>query len=201
MVGARGIPHTYLIDPKGKLIWDGHPSELTKKRLQAALKGARKPAKKSIFAWTGEVEGAPEEALELAATGELAKALARLDGDESPGAAQLREELNAHIADLIRQVKAGMERGDTTRALGVLRELSDELARRPEGQAIAKQLSNFEKDAAIQNELAAEKALDKALEVARKRGIKKATKSLQRVVDKFPGTHAAKRAAKLIENA
>ena len=69
MVGARGIPHSYLIDPKGNLVWHGHPSRLTNKAIQAALRGATKVGEKGVLAWHGEVEGAPEAPLELAAEG------------------------------------------------------------------------------------------------------------------------------------
>ena len=41
-------------------------------------------------------------------------------------------------------------------------------------------------------------ALDKALELVANRGIKKAKKSLESVVKRFPSTRAAKRARKLI---
>jgi hypothetical protein len=41
--GVRGIPHACLIDPKGKVVWDGHPAGLPKGTIEGALKGARVP--------------------------------------------------------------------------------------------------------------------------------------------------------------
>jgi hypothetical protein len=90
MVGARGIPHSYLIDPQGNLAWHGHPSALTAKKIGSVLRGATKPGENGVLAWRGEVEGAPAEALECAAEGDLAKAFKALANDESAGAVALR---------------------------------------------------------------------------------------------------------------
>ncbi|MDP6741423.1 MAG: hypothetical protein QF404_15540, partial [Planctomycetota bacterium] len=64
--------------------------------------------------------------------------------------------------------------------------------------AILERHREIENDETIQNEIEAAEALDKALELVANRGIKKAKKSLQSVVKRFPSTHAAKRARKLI---
>ena len=36
-----GYPSSALIGPGGKLLWQGHPSELTNGEIEAALKGAK----------------------------------------------------------------------------------------------------------------------------------------------------------------
>ena len=35
--GVSGIPHAFLIDPDGKLVWDGHPASLTEAVIEGAL--------------------------------------------------------------------------------------------------------------------------------------------------------------------
>lgn len=40
--GVNGIPHSFLVDPKGNIMWHGHPMELTEAKIKEALKGARK---------------------------------------------------------------------------------------------------------------------------------------------------------------
>lgn len=198
MVGARGIPHSYLIDPKGNLAWHGHPSRVTNKTIQAALRGATKVGEKGVLAWHGEVEGAPEAALTLAAEGELSKALRALAADESAGASALREQLEEHVALLGRQVEAGFARRDVARSFEVLELLVDETRGLPVGEPLAARLKEVRKDDALQAELDAGTALERALELGRKRGMKKARKSLERIVEKYPGTRAAERANQLI---
>ena len=198
LVGARGIPHSYLIDPSGELVWHGHPSSLTDKVVSSALRGADKLGEKGVLAWRGEVEGAPAEALECAAEGDLAKAYRALGGDESPGAKDLRTRLDGHVALLTQQVESAFERRDVRQALEVLDVLADELGAHPSGPALAARLKEARKDKAIQAELDAHTALDRALELGRKRGMKKARKSLERLVDNYPGTKAAERASMLL---
>lgn len=38
--GVRGIPHAYLIDPQGNVLWHGHPAQLTEPLIDKALVGA-----------------------------------------------------------------------------------------------------------------------------------------------------------------
>jgi hypothetical protein len=42
-LGVNGIPHAFLVDPKGKIAWSGHPSGLREGELEKVLAGARKP--------------------------------------------------------------------------------------------------------------------------------------------------------------
>jgi len=39
--GVRGIPHSFLIDAKGVIVWAGHPARLKDEQIEAALVGAR----------------------------------------------------------------------------------------------------------------------------------------------------------------
>lgn len=35
--GVRGIPHTFVISPEGKIVWDGHPARLSAEKLQGLI--------------------------------------------------------------------------------------------------------------------------------------------------------------------
>jgi peroxiredoxin len=44
--GARGYPSAYLIDPSGKVAWQGHPAGLKDGTIKKALKNVRRSALK-----------------------------------------------------------------------------------------------------------------------------------------------------------
>lgn len=201
MVGQRGIPHSYLVDPEGDLVWHGHPSELTSGVLREALAGASAPGPKDALAWRGEVEGAPDEVLELAARGELAEALETLEesGATDGGAAALKEALDAHVADLRAQVQKAFDQRKVRTALTNLEVLVDEFERTDLGDELEEWLERMEDDESIQRELEAVELLDRALLIGRKRGEDKAKRHFERVVEKFPGTRAAERAQKILK--
>ncbi|HIF39566.1 MAG TPA: hypothetical protein EYQ74_00535 [Planctomycetes bacterium] len=199
MVGQKGIPHSYLLDPEGRLVWHGHPNSLTKKHLKLAMAGADRVGPKAVLSWRGEIDGAPPKALEAAADGELAQAFKLIEKEAgSEGAGALDESLSAHVADLRKQIDLAVGRGDFGQSLAALESLAKDLKRHPLGEAILERQREIEEDETIQNEIEAAEALDKALELVANRGIKKAKKSLQSVVKRFPSTHAAKRARGLI---
>ena len=199
MVGQRGIPHSYLLDPEGRLVWHGHPNSLTKKHLKAAMAGADRAGPNAVLSWRGEIDGAPPKALEAAAGGELADAFKWIEkAAGSEGAGALEECLTAHVADLCTQIDAAVGRGDFGQSLPALESLAKELKRHPLGEAILERQREIKNDETIQNEIEAAEALDRALELVANRGIKKAKKSLQSVVKRFPSTHAAKRARRLM---
>ena len=199
MVGARGIPHSYLLDPKGRMVWHGHPASLTKKHLKAAMAGADRMGPNAVLSWRGAIEGAPEKALLAAASGELAEAFNLIDkAAGSAGASALEECLEAHVADLCKQIDAAVGRADFGQSLPALECLAKELRRHPLGEAVQERLGQIENDEALQHEIEAAEAFERALIIVSKRGVKKARKSLQSVVKRFPSTQAAKRARGLL---
>jgi len=198
-VGAQGIPHSYLIDAKGELAWHGHPASLTGSQIKKVLKGVRKPGKTALLAWRGAVAGAPSKGLDLAAAGELGKALRLLEGSTEEGSRALAEKLRAHVGDLRSQIEQAVERRDLRLALDTLELLANTLAGHELGQAAAERLEELESDEGVQRELQAAKALDRALATVERRGLEKAEKSLRALIEKYEGTRAAERAAQLLE--
>jgi hypothetical protein len=199
MVGQKGIPHSYLLNPEGRLVWHGHPGALTNKHIKAALVGADRAGPNAVLSWRGEIDGAPPKALEAAAGGELADAFKLIEkAAGSAGAGALEECLTAHVADLRKQIDAAIGRGDFGQSLAALESLAKELKRHPLGESILERQREIKNDEAIQNEIEAAEALGRALQLVSNRGIKKAKKSLESVVKRFPSTHAAKRAQGLI---
>jgi hypothetical protein len=47
--GVKGVPHAFLIDVEGKIVWEGHPGSLPKEELAKALKAVQ-PSKDAVEA-------------------------------------------------------------------------------------------------------------------------------------------------------
>ena len=212
--GVTGIPHSVLIDPKGHVVWRGHPGSLSAGKVKDALKGARKPGKTEYLAFSGAV---PEEhAAALAANaglvalqakaqaGELGKLFAGLDAFDAGGdagveaaKAALAERATAHAALLATQADAAVERLDVPVAIEVLESLSKELAGRPAGDAAAARLKEIRADKRLMTELDAAEALDRTLKSAEKLATSKKRKKYEDFAEKYKGTRAGRRAAAL----
>src|SRR5205814_10156167 len=53
-LGVGGIPHAFLVDPTGKIIWEGHPGELPEDVIEKALTGA---LTKPVWDWPAAAKG------------------------------------------------------------------------------------------------------------------------------------------------
>ncbi|MEM6822835.1 MAG: TlpA disulfide reductase family protein [Verrucomicrobiota bacterium] len=46
--GVKGIPHALLVDGTGKILWEGHPSDLKDKAIEEAIKGSPPPTPRKL---------------------------------------------------------------------------------------------------------------------------------------------------------
>ncbi len=199
LVGARGIPHSYLINPVGRMVWHGHPSSLKSSHIEAALKGAKRPGPNDVLAWRGEVNGASAKALKAAAAGDLGAAFKWVEKGATPeGAMDLRHILNAHVDDLRRQIDRAIERRDLLVSLPALELLAKQMKKEACFGEITARLKEIEQDEQIQHELKAAEALERALAVVAKRGLNKARNNLASVAERYAGTRAGERAQAML---
>ena len=94
------------------------------------------------------------------------------------------------------QAEGLITRGMVLEGLGVLEDLNGALDGMELQNEVAMRLEEIRDDEAMQTEIEAAEALEKAMEAAEKRGMKKAIKKFEAVVKKYPGTKAAARAQK-----
>ncbi len=202
--GARGIPHSYLVDHEGTVIWEGHPGSLSKGTVEKAVKAAPKLANPMLALHFSETaKGALGKAYAAASSGKLAEALkgfAKVSADErsSSGdrasASDAAERIESHVGSIMTQIEKALERGHVLPAVRALDMLSDELKGHASGTRAANRLAEVTKDKVLANEIKGAEALEKALELGAKRGMKKAKGKLEAVIKNFPGTKAADRA-------
>ncbi len=209
--GVSGIPASVLIDPKGTIVWRGHPASLSDGKIKEALKGARKPGKRAFLELESALASSDALAGALAAAraGKLASAEAQarkiaddpaLAASDRKAASDLAAEIQAHAQLVRKQANAALERLDVAAALTILQALADEFGAQALGKEAAEQVAAIGKDEKLQAELEANEALDKARRTAEKLSTSKARKIYQDFAEKHAGTRAGERAKALAKN-
>lgn len=165
----RGIPKVYLIDWKGEVCWDGHPSSLDA-ALDDALRGAP-----DWLAGPRHYEKVASEARKVRSRRGMGKAAASLrektgsdDALEKEEAAELLGRLEKHAENRRRRAEALREEGRPLEALAVLEELSRAFRGDDIGEAAEARRKELEKDDAFQRERAAGKMLAAVEAMARR---------------------------------
>jgi peroxiredoxin len=100
--GVSGIPHAFLIDKDGKIVWGDHPSNLKESDLEKALEGATPPG--------GKLTGQLEPVQMLLDKGQAGCALATLVTLQQSGKlpAEAKEQAAKAQARLEREAKAAL---------------------------------------------------------------------------------------------
>lgn len=203
--GVSGIPDAALIGPDGKLAWSGHPSSLSKSKVEEVLRGARKPAPGGYLAFEPSVpaEGALSAAVQATLAGELSRAYAQArrvaDGANAAeadreNARTLIAELDQHVAELQKAAEGLITRLSLLQAIEVLERLQDSLKGTPAGDAARDRLRDIKRDERLSKELAAAEAFERLkVRSARLSTAKKRT-AYEDFARKNEGTKAAERA-------
>ncbi len=205
--GVKGIPHSVLIDPQGKVAWSGSPYSLSKGTVKDALKGAKKRTSNFLsIPVAEEPAGRLAAQAKVMAAGNPGKALVALrtiEADEKTaeaektGATALIAAIDEHVQLLNGQAEAFVSARDVLTGLTVFDALGKEFSG-PIGDAAKKRAADIRKDDKLAKEIAGAEALVRAQEQATKLGSGKAKAKFQEVVDKHKGTRAAERAASML---
>lgn len=206
--GVNGIPHVFLISPKGEVLWHGHPAQMDGpiekafKEHPPQLVDPRTLAKaKELLV---DIEARSEAGETAAAMKLLAKvpAEAKADGDTAARIDAARKSVEAEADKMIGEVDPLIAEGKYVPAINRLKDLSKALAGTPAGATARKKLNELlAKPEARQQAEAADKASrsEEALAVAQ--SLQKEKKDDQAyfkfksIVREFPGTEAANTAA------
>lgn len=206
--GVKGIPHSVLIDPSGKVAWSGSPYSLSKGAVKEALKGAKKRTS-NFLAVPVEAEAtgrlaAPAKAMAGGNPGKALAALRTIEADakateaEKSEATTLIAAIQEHVDLLNAQAEGFVAARDVLKGLTVLDALAKEFGSAPIGEAAKKRAEEIRKDDKLSKEIAGAEAFARAQEQAAKLGSGKAKAKFQEVVDKHKGTRAAERAAAML---
>ena len=144
----RVYPHAILVDPRGVVIWQGHPEKLDAKRISAALKGAlRHP----IYSWPEDCEAVRSawRAGQYSKALDLAHKLEDCEGKQpAEGSATLS--IVAAVEQLIDLKVAGLEaifeRGDLVQCWATAHALSTALEGHEDQARVAALIAKINED-------------------------------------------------------
>jgi len=198
--GVKGIPASFLIAPDGTLAWSGHPSSLSKGKIEELLKDAKKLPDQPFLVVrpSGEVNDAIAEAVEAAGEGKLGKAIAKAQQAGPAGTAFLAD-IDAHVALLMRQAEKAVEDRDMVPAMRVYTAIEKEAKGSPHAEKAKQAIAAIEADPELERELDAAEALEKTRRSVAKLSTAKKRKKFESFAEKYQGTRAGDRARKMMK--
>jgi len=203
--GGGGIPHAYLIDPSGTVVWEGHPASLSDGDIEKATRKTkdfyvRKVTSELKPAASAFEKGKLNEAKALA---EAAKADGR--GDDVNGDADyILARVSQFLGFWNRTIETSTAEGRYADVFDALEKIQKHYAGTDEATAAAEKAKELKADPMVKAEMDAWKKLDKLIEDAQEaKGDAKKLKSIQKKLEKFlsayPASKSAKRAQQVLE--
>lgn len=192
--GVSGIPHAALIDPTGKVVWDGHPAELNKEILEKHLVGS---LPKPMWEWPASAADA-RSALKK---GKLADALAAAAKiPESDGGPAIKDAINAMVQGRVKNMKADFDAGNFLSAKDAASDLVVTLVGLPEKADAEKLLADIKAHPDAEKVMKAQKTVRGILEqrLGKSREVEKAYADLEKIEKELEGTYAAKEAKEAV---
>lgn len=194
-LGVSGIPHAFLMNPTGEIVWRGHPGNLQAGMIEPHLAGA---LSLPIGNWPDELSRAKKALLK----NQYAKAIDAVDKllEEDQSVAKYRDVILSMLDTKIAAMNDSLEMGDFLGARDAGKLLKKELKGLPGADRADEVLKLISKDRDAKAIISAQKTLVR-LKGAR---IKKKTEALgivrqaERLVKKHPGTFVETQALNLI---
>lgn len=186
-LGVTGIPHAFLIDASGRIVWEGGPTQLTDEMIEKALVGTLPTPIFDLPAEASAVRGALQKR-------QFAKAIEAAEGVAEPQG--LAASLRAIVTARVEALRAAKSEGDFLTASEAAKELAKDLKGLPEEDEVAKIAKEIGADAEAKRVIKAQQAVRKLkeTEVRRKKDAQEVIKQLDKVIEKFAGTAAAREA-------
>ena len=190
--GVSGIPHAVLFNPSGKIVWDGHPANLSGADINKALVGAL-----TKLPW--EWEPALQPAAQLLAKRQFAQAiaLAQKAGASGEGlVAAVQGVVKSRVEAINAMKTAGNYLGASEDGTALVKDLKG----LPEETDLATMLKDLAADKDAQKVIAAQKQVrDIVSEKIKKKELVGALKKLEKIKTDNEGTAAAKDAQEAID--
>lgn len=185
-LGIGGIPDAVLVDPSGRVVWQGHPAGLKDEQIEPLLAGALEVP---LFEWPASAAAVRK----LVANGQLGKALPEAEklGEQPFDAAKaIRKVVDGRLATL----KAAHESGDYFTADEVAKDLKKRCAGLPAADEAARVAAAIAADAKAGVVLKAQARVRKlaATEVRSKKDAAELLEQLRKLAGKQAGTAAAR---------
>jgi hypothetical protein len=192
--GVSGIPHAAIIDPTGKIVWEGNPGGLGKEVIEKYLTGA---LPKPMWEWPASAAAA-RTALQKGKYADALAAAAKIP--EADGGAAIQSALTAMIQGRVSGMKASFTEGDFLSAKNAAIELQKTFDGLPEKAEADKMLADIKANADAEKIMKAQKSIRDLLgqRLGKSREYEKALTDLQKIQKELEGTFAAKEAGEAL---
>jgi hypothetical protein len=189
-LGVAGIPHAFLIDPQGKIVWDGHPGELSEATIEKALSGS---LPKPLFEFPGSATAVRTALAKHNLAVALAEA-AKVPDNES--GADLKRAIQGLISGRVANMKSALKDADYLTALEAATALKKDLTGLPEAPEAEKALAEITANKDAPPVIAAQKKIRAILEqkLGKRLDYEKAVSDLKKMVGDLKGKYASKEA-------
>lgn len=190
--GVSGIPAAMLIDPSGKVVWQGHPSSLQDAAIEKALVGA---LEKPVWDWPASAKEARAAIGKSAYADAIAKAAKIPDADGGPA---IQKAIQGIVSGRVAALKAAMTAGNFLAVSASGAELAKALGDLPEKADVEKVLAELEANKDAKKVIQAQKKIAEMRDKKwKKRELEGAIEDLKRIQKANEGTFAATEAEEL----
>jgi hypothetical protein len=189
-LGVAGIPFAVLVDPLGKIVWEGMPGDLPDKVIEEALRGS---LAKPLFELPPAANGIRVALQKHSYAAALAEAGKLTDAE---GGADLKHMVQAVVAGRVELLQTALKDGDFLTAQELAVVSKKELEGLPEASEADKALAQIKADKDAERVIGAQKRI-RALEdqkLGKRTELDKAIADLEKIAKEFQGTFAAKEA-------
>lgn len=195
-LGVTGIPHAFLLNPAGEIVWQGHPGNLRTEMIVKHLEGALEfPA----FEWPDEAASIGKSVLKQ----DYAKAMDEADKliEADPSMVKYREKVQSIVDGRVAALTASLQKGDFLGAQETGKVLKKDLKGLPAADRVDEVLDQIAKDREAKAIITAQKTLARlrAVEVRKKAQAIGLQRQAERIAEKYPGTFVASQALSFIE--
>jgi peroxiredoxin len=193
--GVRGIPHAVLIDPSGKVVWEGHPGGLDEQTIEASLAGA---LAKPLFEWPASAKPVTQSLVKGDFAGALAKAAKVPEADGGP---EIVVQVQAIVEGRVKALEAALAEGNFLDALEKGAALDKALEGLPEQARAKKVVADANANPDAKRVIEGQKTVRKlqAKELSKRKELEKAMEDLKKLSTELRGTYAAKEAEAFME--
>ena len=182
-LGVTGIPHAFLVDPSGKVVWRGHPSSLDNETIEANLEGA---LTRPIYSWSGSAGKVKKAFLKNDFAGALSAAVKLAEDD--PFGKEVELILRSILDGRMSSYAAALEQGDILGAYEGYKALSKGLKGMEEEETVKAALKTISKSKEMKAAMKAQEELaDIAAEIGeirRKKECDEVLGALEKLLDK-----------------
>ena len=128
-LGVRGIPAAFLVNPKGKVVWKGHPASLSGSVIKKYIKGAKRSSA-DVEILTRDWPESAKSLKKMVAKSQFGKALkaAQKLAEKDPTCQAVVETMSGLVQEEIDGVKELQETGDILGALDAAKIAKKDLA-------------------------------------------------------------------------